>query len=519
MDLNRVASRKTQFALAMSAAVLAALSPALSLAQSAPITPHAATTPIQHVVIIFQENVSFDHYFGTYPIAANPPGEPQFTAVAGTPFTNGLAANLTNNNPNSTQPFRLDRAQNYTCDQDHDYTPEQQAFDLGLMDKFPEFTGVGAGDCNDYGRGTGLTMGYYDGNTVTALWNYAQHFALNQNFFGTTFGPSTPGALNLVSGNTNPVDLNHVIGDISGDVAGNSVIGDPDPYYDDCGSPEQLAVTGLNIGDLLNSGGITWGWFEGGFKPTVPYDGINPAVCGATTNNLGGVSQKDYSAHHEPFEYYAHSANQHHLPPSSPYMIGRTDQANHQYDLTDFQTALSSGNLPGVTFLKAKRARDGHAGYSSPLDEQLFLVTVINELEASPFWPNTAIFITWDDSDGWYDHVMSPILNSSVTSSDALSGPGLCGNGTPLAGLQGRCGYGPRIPMLVISPWAKANFVDGTLTDQSSLIRFIEDNWTLGRIGGGSYDAIANSPANAFDFVSGGNNPPLYLNPGNGEPK
>ena len=511
--------------LALSACLLAAAS---ASAQSGQVSaePEAATTPIRHVVVIFQENVSFDHYFGTYPIAANPPGQPQFNALPGTPSVNGLGLNLLTSNPNSTQPFRLDRAQNYTCDQNHDYTPEQQALDMGLMDKFPEFVGVGSdGTCNDYGKGTGLTMGYYDGNTVTALWNYAQHFAMNQNFFGTIFGPSTPGALNLIAGNTNPYDPAHTIGDISGDVAGNSVIGDPDPFYDDCGSPEQLAMLGqpgaraANIGELLNSGGITWGWFQGGFKPTVPASGKTPAVCGATTDNLGGVSQKDYSAHHEPFQYYATTANPHHLPPTSVAMIGRTDQANHQYDLRDFFDVLASGRLPGVSFLKAKRARDGHAGYSSPLDEQIFIVNTLNKLQHSPLWEHTAVILAYDDSDGWYDHVMPTIINSSATSSDALNGPGVCGNRTPLAGLQGRCGYGPRLPMLVISPWAKANFVDSTLADQSSIIRFIEDNWSLGRIGGGSYDALAGPLTNMFDFVSGGTNPPLFLSPSTGEPR
>jgi phospholipase C len=243
-----------------------------------------------------------------------------------------------------------------------------------------------------------------------------------------------------------------------------------------------------------------------------------PAVCGATTNNLGGVSQADYSAHHEPFQYFASTANPHHLPPTSLGMIGLTDQANHQYDLSYFRAALDRGTLPAVSFLKAKRARDGHAGYSSPLDEQLFLVNVLNDVQQSPLWSSTAVFLTWDDSDGWYDHVMPTIINSSATSSDALNGPGVCGNGTPLAGLQGRCGYGPRLPMFVISPWAKANLVDSTLADQSSIIRFIEDNWSLGRIGGGSYDALAGPLTNMFDFVSGGNNPPLFLDPSTGEP-
>ena len=102
-------------------------------------------------------------------------------------------------------PFRLDRSQNLTDDQDHDYTPEQQAFDHGLMDAFPEFTGTAGpppASPPDHGDTTGLVMGYYDGNTVTALWNYAQHYAMNDNSYDTNFGPSTDGALNLISGQT-----------------------------------------------------------------------------------------------------------------------------------------------------------------------------------------------------------------------------------------------------------------------------------------------------------------------------
>src|SRR5579864_3696360 len=100
----------------------------------------------------------------------------------------------------------------------------------------------------------------------------------------------------------------------------------------------------------------------------------------------------------------------------------------------------------------------------------------------SPFWSSTAIIIAYDDSDGFYDHVMSPIVMQSSTSDDQLNGPGSCGSGTS-ATYQGRCGYGPRLPLLVISPYAKANYVDDTVTDQSSILRFIEDNWNLGRIG------------------------------------
>ncbi len=124
------------------------------------------------------------------------------------------------------------------------------------------------------------------------------------------------------------------------------------------------------------------------------------------------------------------------------------------------------------------------------------------------------IFITWDDSDGWYDHQMGPIISHSRTVDDALSGQGMCGT-APSGGIQGRCGYGPRLPLLVISPFAKAKFVDHTTTDFTSILRFIEDTFGLGRIGGGSFDAKANSLNNMFDF----NNPnpwKLLLDPSSG---
>jgi phospholipase C len=489
---------------------LGGLSPA---AQGQSAGTHAPTTPIEHVVIIFQENISFDHYFGTYPNAANLKGESVFIPAHGTPSVNGLATPLLNRNPNSSTPFRLSRAQNYTCDQDHDYTPEQKAANGGLLDQFPENTGVG-GSC-DFGFGTALTMGYYDGSTVTALWNYAQHFSLNDNSYGTTFGPSTVGALNLVAGQTGNIDTSHTIGDISSDSIGTTVIGDPDPFYDDCGSPGQLAVTGSNVGDLLNAAGLTWGWFQGGFAPSSTNATTGKAVCGTQTANVGGVLNAAYSAHHDPFEYFAQSANPHHLAPSSLAAIGHGDQANHQYDLSLFTAALRNRNLPAVSFLKATKSQDGHAGYSSPLDEQIFLVTVLNELQQSPEWRTTAVFIMYDDSDGWYDHAMSPIVNPSSTTADALNGSGSCGSGAPLAGIQGRCGYGPRLPMLVVSPYARQNFVDHTTTDQSSAIRFIEDNWNLGRIGGGSFDAIAGSMLNMFDFRHL-HTAPVLLNPQTG---
>jgi phospholipase C len=466
------------------------------------------TTPIQHLVVIFQENVSFDHYFGTYPNAQNPAGEPSFTAAQDTPSVNGLNETLLSFNPNAANPVRLGRSQAVTCDQDHSYTDEQKAFDHGLMDKFVEF--ASGGSCTD----KSIVMDYFDGNTVTALWNYAQRFSMSDNSFGSTFGPSTPGALNLIAGQTHGATTP----DIPGSVSNGTIIGDPRPVAanDDCtiASAPKAAMSGTNVGDLMNKANITWGWFMGGFKPSSVVNGT--AVCATSHQNIAGATVKDYIPHHEPFQYYTSTANPHHLPPSSVEMIGRTDQANHQYDVSDFWAAVDAKNMPAVSFLKAPAYQDGHAGYSDPLDEQNFLVNTINRLQKMPTWKSTAVVIAYDDSDGWYDHVMGPIVSQSATPDDALSGPGACG--TPKAGAyQDRCGYGPRLPLLVISPFAKRNFVDNSLTSQSSILRFIEDNWSLGRIGNQSFDAVAGSLSNLFDF-SHSNNGKFLLDPTTGEP-
>ena len=484
-----------------------------------------ATTPIQHVVVIFQENVSFDHYFATYPYATNPGGEPVFVARQGahpTPTVNGLSGPLLNYNPNSVQPFRIDRAHPIICDQNHDYTAEQKAMNGGLMNKFVETLGAAepsGSSCNDAGVGKGIVMGYYDGNTVTALWNYAQHFVMSDNFYSTNFGPSTLGHLNLASGQTSGATIVKDTGNATSLVINGTVVNDVRPAFDDCaGNASTISMSGPNVGDLLNQKNVTWGWFQGGFTPSSrTADGT--AVCASTHPQFDGTpSNPDYIPNHNPFGFYQSTANPHHLPPTSVAMIGQTDQANHQYDITDFFNALNAGNLPAVSFLKAPGYEDGHASYSNPLDEQTFLVNTINALQYSPFWDSTAVIVSYDDSDGWYDHAMPPIVNGSASSVDALSGTGVCGSADP-NGPMGRCGYGQRLPLLVISHYAKVNYVDHSVTDQTSILRFIEDNWNLGRIGGSSFDAIAGTLLNMFEFEDGGHARRLILDPATGLPQ
>jgi phospholipase C len=488
---------------------------------------------VLHIVVIFGENVSFDHYFGTYPAAANKAGEPPFTAAAGTPVPDGLSGMLLTANPNAANPdngaaaanpFRLDRAQAATADQDHAYAPEQTAFDGGAMDRFPY--AVGSADSEALAARTsaakvaaskGLTMGYYDGNTVTALWNYAQHYALNDHSFGTTFGPSTVGAINLISGQTNGTvagqNADGVL--VSDGNGGFTLISDAQPNGDICSKTTEASasMSGTNIGDLLTAAGISWGWFAGGFNLSLTNANGTTGCRRSTASAITGVQFDDYLSITEPFQYYTSTQNLQHTRPVSMAAIGTNgDGANHQYDIQDFATALAAGNLPGVSFLKASSYQDGHAGFSDPLDEQKFIVDTVNAIEHSKFWLNTVIIVAYDDSDGWYDHVMH-LVNGSATAQDTLYGSGLCGtpslnpaNALPgvnsaTAHAQGRCGYGPRLPLLVISPWARKNYIDSTVTDQTSIIRFIEDAFLGGqRIGRGSFDSIAGTLSNMLDF-------------------
>jgi phospholipase C len=603
---------------------------------------HATRTPIRHVVVIYQENRSFDHYFGTYPHAANTDGQP-FTAAPRTPAVDGLlpatdpslpanlrhSSDLTATNPNSAVPQRLDSSAiglpgrtggQLTCSQDHDYSSEQQAFDDGKMDRFVESTGTDGGSTTPFGTpcDAKTVMDYYDGNTVTGLWNYAQHFAMSDYSFGTTFGPSSPGAINLASGNTGGVDTAHMVNnpsiatptspnaDLTLDGQGGySLTADAQPYWDDCSTRDAVGMTGKNIGDQLNARGLSWGWFEGGFRPTTTYEqalaatghagqptstfipnefkdagfqnGVphssNQGLCDAVHPvgvAVGGNGQygykDDYIPHHAPFEYYASTANPHHLTIPTDASghdtlaglrrigtdtqtfkqgVPQFDTANHNYDTSDFDdlvAAIADGKLPpsalpAVSFIKAPGYQDGHAAYSDPADEQAFVTREINALMRTPDWAHTAVVINYDDSDGWYDHVDSGVINPSLSPADnrtntTLSGPtsGQCGASpqvtAPLGGQQGRCGFGPRLPMMVISPFTRRNHVDHHLSDEASIINLVEYNWRLPAIDGSADQVLAVRDrstglpfdlAGLFDF-NGPRNQRLILDPGTGQP-
>ena len=512
------------------------------------------TTPIKHVVVIFDENVSFDHYFGTYPYAANTGAGTTFTAKPGTPTVNGLYTAITSkgpigplltDNPNEFNPQRLTPAEAMTSDQNHGYTAEEAAADNGKMDDFVQDTQgptTGQSGCQSYEYcPDGVVMDYYDGNTVTALWNYAQYYSMSDNDYDTAFGPSSPGAINVTSGDTagaeafnptwDPTDPSENVTTTDSDIkdvnpsTGLGVLyTDSDPYYDDCSDSNHTtdgalaALTGENIGDLLNKADVSWGWFQGGFAPTSTTDGL--PVCGSEHENVGGAEVQDYVPHHDPFQFYASTANPAHLPPKSLSDIGYTDQANHQYDVSYFSDALNGtggAQLPAVSYVKPPAYENAHPGNSDPTDEQNFVVNTVNSIEKSKYWDSTAIIITYDDSDGWYDSAVPPIINGS---DDSSTDSAFCSSVPETVTAENdRCGFGQRLPMIVISPYTRENYVSSNLTDTTSVVKFIEDNWLHSERIPDSFDAVSGSldaPGGLLDFNVKPHDTPVILNPATG---
>ncbi|HEX6117401.1 MAG TPA: alkaline phosphatase family protein [Solirubrobacterales bacterium] len=501
--------------LALALAAIAAAGPlAASSAGEEKAFPAAGSlrtkTPVKHLVVIIPENQSFDHYFGTYPQAENLPGETPFEARPGTPPVDGLTPELRQDNPNLFNPYRLAPTDLLPCDPDHAMPEQERAINRGAMDMFVEESGD---TCpSDEAR---WPMGYFDGNTVTAHWNYAQAFAMSDAFHADVLGPSTPGHLALVAGQTHgtrPAQLS-----VQGTpyALEGTLVDDADPRHDDCSDHDGpiLEMRGRNVGDLLTGERVSWGYFHSGFTATRRVDGR--AICGKQHGNAAGTFD-DYIPHHEPFQYYEQTANPRHLLPSGPGMIGSSDRANHQYATAQFWKAADRGRQPAVSFLKPPAWADGHAGYSNPLSEQRWLVRTINRLQRLDTWRKSATLIAYDDSGGWYDHVQPPLRSeSAVPGFDALTADGRCGEPGP-GDYQGRCGLGMRMPFIAISPFARPNHVEHRTLQQSSVVRFIEDNWRLGRLGDQSFDAQAASLEGLFDWQL--RTPRLFLDKRTGAP-
>ncbi len=495
---------------------------------------------IKYVFVLFQENRSFDFYFGTYPGARGLFSQP----AAQTPGFNQPIVKLDNNGHaivGAISPFKIPQTVTNTNNQtvllypedidsvNHGHAAIDAKLDLNANfvaqnDRYAfieeGLSGTLSADGTTY---TGpapteaqiqkgeLVVSHVDCDTVPFLWNYADRFTLFDNFFDTVIGPSTPNAIAMFAGQsgvTQWVEHPALGSNVITTNAALPVTSDPQPYWgsalDVLTPPADLqptesgsapttnpasnltfATLGLSFmgnqiekvtaadrnpafdlvdvqGDIKKISGdgkkpVNWVWFQEGYD----HESTDP---GAT------ASHASYIAHHDAPQYFGYEAN-------NPVETGR-----HMKGLGDFFAAISNntlstqggvyyvrggyGNLDGLTprspnaTVKADFAgNDDHPGYSDSQISEALLAGEINAIAASKYWPESAIIITYDETDGLYDHTQ-PVIRSWDPSALALD-------------------QGPRIPAIVISPYSVAHAISHEPTEHGSVIKFIDELFNL----------------------------------------
>ena len=429
-----------------------------------------ANVPIDHIVVLFMENHTFDNLYGLFPGASglDAPGArvpqtdkrgrvyetlPQVVNAYPSPIPD---RRFPPDLPNA--PFPLERY--VPLDQVlpspvHRFYQHILQMNGGKMDRYVAWTDSGA-----------LPMGYNDTSKLP-LYPYAREYTLADNFFTAAFGGSMLNHFWLVCACTPtwpnaPADrlaqpefdaTDRLIGlATDGDVTPDGyVVNDVQPFFPPykAGTPDAERMppqTRPTIGDRLSAAGLDWAWYAGGW---------NDAIAGRPAPT--------FVFHHQPFSYFA------------AYADGTPARAAHLKDETDFVASLENGALPAVSFVKPLGLYDEHAGYAAIEASERHAVDLIERVKASPYWDRTAIVVTYDDFGGWFDHVPPPVVD--------------------------RWGPGGRIPTLIVSPHARQGFVDHTPYEHSSILRFIE--WRFGLPPLTERDAGANNLAGAFDFGDG----------------
>lgn len=358
-----------------------------------PGTPHSAIT---HLIVVILQNHSFDNLFGTFPSANGlDPSLPSYTQTDanGNTVTPTLLTNL--NPPNIN----------------HDSATYTEAWDNGKMDKYA----LTNGDVSmDYFDNT-VSGTAKDGKTfsVETIWNYARQYVLADNFFASAL-------------NSEPANMLYMIAATVHDARTAGSL----PYYDKC-SPGQKAsgggtiavpLTETNVGDQMNAAGVSWIWYQGNYSTS------QSGTC------------VDYVPQENPFQYFT----------STEYSANLQD-----FSLTDFQTSLTNGTVPSVSFITAAPSVSMHPGSGNEANGIEWLQNLVQDIQNSPVWPSTAIVVFWDESGGWYDHVSPPQLPNTF-------------------------GLGPRVPVIIISPFAKTGAISHQQMDYVSILRFIQWNWGLG---------------------------------------
>jgi phospholipase C len=426
-----------------------------------------ALAGINHLVVIYDENHSFDNLYGQFPGAngISNAGDTSTTQVdlAGNPMSCLHVPSLTStclpNEPFDITNYKL-VSQN-TADLVHRYYQEQVQIDGGKMDKFAAVSDA-----------QGLVMGYYPTSQLPIAAE-AANYVLQDNFFHAAFGGSFLNHQWLVCACT-PVydttrgdgkDHHTVLGPngfptssatdlqlttaVTGDYAINTIFPSSQPLTP-FPSVKLPLLTNATIGDRLTQAGVSWNWYSGGW---------NDAVA------VPSKADPLFQYHHQPFNYYANYALVNGV--AGP---GRV----HLKDEADFIAAAQNGTLPAVSYVKPIGADNEHPGYANVLRGEQHLEALINDVRNGPNWSDTAIVITYDEHGGFWDHVAPP---TDPNHSD-IWGPG------------------SRVPSIVISPLAKRHFVDHTLYDTTSILATIERRWDVAPLG--TRDATANDLRRAF---------------------
>jgi phospholipase C len=419
---------------------------------------------IQHVIVIYQENWSFDSLYGKFPGAdgiANAGEQIGQLKKDGTPYTALPQPLDTSKNPPiadrrfpATLPVApYDAAQYVPPDQKtgdivNRALQEERQINGGKMDGFVAWSENG-----------GLAMSYYDA-TDLPVGRLAQQYTLADRFFHSAFDGSlfnhfwlicscTPVWTNAPANLVIQLDTQGVVrkhGSVTPDgYVVHTVYSANRPYPASIKDPAQLMppLTMPTIGDRLSEKGISWAWYSGGW---------NDAVAGRP--------DPLFQFHHQPFNYFAR------------YAEGTAARAEHLKDIEDFLAALRTGSLPAVTFVKPIGSDNEHPGYTDLLQGQQYVANLVKAVQESAVWKDTVIIITYDEAGGRWDHVPPPRGD--------------------------RWGPGVRVPAIIISPYSKRHFVDHTTYETVSILKFIETRWSLAPLS--SRDAAANNLLNAFDF-------------------
>jgi phospholipase C len=307
-----------------------------------------------------------------------------------------------------------------TADLTHDQPHYSGSWDGGKMDKFA----FEEGD---------LAMQYYDtslsglatDNTswgISNLWSYAQQYALADNFYMSAMNSEPAQELYMVAAT---VHSNHNASAL--------------PFYDPCSAVEQEAqgagtisvpMTETNVGDQLTAKQIPWTFYQTNYA-----------------NSQNGTC-KDYVPQEDPFQYFTSTENSSNI---------------QNFTMSGFESVLSSGTLPSVVWITPDGAHDMHPGGGNILDGIEWLSQLVQAVKSSGEWQSTAIIVLWDESGGWYDHVPPPQLADTTS-------------------LPGGQGLGMRVPVIIVSPYAKTNYISHQQMDFVSILRFIQWNWNLGQI-------------------------------------